>query len=173
EPVPEFYNRLLALTRMTNNGLSDMNVIDEAAKIRLNNLENILSWLLSISIKELNNEQLNKEDYDFIKNFDEYINSVINDVDEKAKKTTIVADVHTDQNPPQEVLEEATGYVRLLIAAYLLPDGRILIGAGPTMTYYEFIQPIDNRLTDEKWRQLLSTTPPEVPKWMFDYSFYE
>ena len=168
EAVPEFYNRLLALTRMTNKGLSEMNVLDESAKGRLNRLENILNRLVNLSIKELNNEELTSEDYDFIKYFGGQLEGVIADVDEKAKKTTIVADVHTDQNTGR-VLEEGVGYVRLLIAAYLLPDGRILVGAGPTMSYYEFKHPISDRLTDEKWRGLLSTNPPAEPEWTADY----
>jgi hypothetical protein len=80
-----------------------------------------------------------------------------------------VADVHTDQNTKQ-VLEEGVGYVKLLIAAYLLPDGRILMGAGPNMSYYEFKQPMKDRLTDEKWQELLSTKPPVGPEWAADFS---
>jgi len=74
EPVPEFYNRLLALTKMTNRGLSEMDVLDEMAKSRLNNLERILERLVEISKKELQNEELTKDDYDFIKNFGEELN---------------------------------------------------------------------------------------------------
>jgi hypothetical protein len=42
-----------------------------------------------------------------------------------------------------------------------LPDGRILIGAGPMMSHYEFKQPVQDRLTDEKWREMLETNPPK------------
>jgi len=156
EPVPEFYNRLLALTKMTNKGLSEMNVLDEEAKSRLNNLEGILKKLVEISKKELQNEELAKDDYNFIKNFGEELNGVIADVPSKSKKTTIIADVHTDQNTGQ-VLEEGVGYVKLIAVAYKVPDGRILIGAGPIMTYYEFKQPMSKRLTDEKWANILIT----------------
>jgi len=169
EPVPEFYNRLLALTRMTSKGLDDMEVLDNSAKYRLQNLERILERLVELSEKELENEELTKEDYDFIKNFGDELNSVIEDVDEKAKKTTIVADVHTDQNTRQ-VLEEGVGYVNLIVVAYKLPDGRILVGSGPVMTYYEFKQPMKDRLTDEKWRDILKENPPEKPKWVSNFA---
>ncbi|HID19912.1 MAG TPA: DUF3160 domain-containing protein [Methanophagales archaeon] len=173
EPVPEFYNRLLALTRMTADGLDEMNVLDDSAKYRLNSLTSILERLVDISNKELENQELTKEDYDFIKNFGESLNGVIQDVDEKAKKTTIVADVHTagpDMKSGRVVLEEGVGYVDLIVVAYKVPDGRILIGAGPVMSYYEFKQPMQERLTDEKWREMLSSKPPERPEWYSNFA---
>lgn len=168
EPVPEFYNRLLALTRMTNKGLNEMDVLDETSKSRLERLEEILERLVQISKDELENKELTQDDYDFIKNFEKQLKGVIADVEEKAQKTTIVADVHTagtDINSGRVVLEEGVGYVDLIIVAYKVPDGRILIGAGPVMTYYEFKHPMDDRLTDEKWRQTLDQNPPEKPGW--------
>ncbi len=169
EPVPEFYNRLLALTRMTNSGLTEMDVLDDSSKYRLANLESILARLVDISSKELENEELSKDDYDFIKNFGDNLDGVIADVDDKAKKTTIVADVHTDSNTEQ-VLEEGVGYVDLVVVAYKLPDGRILVGAGPVMSYYEFKHPMDDRLTDEAWRELLDSNPPERPEWTSNFA---
>jgi hypothetical protein len=168
EPVPDFYARLLALTKMTNQGLDEMGVLDSSSKSRLTELESILSRLQAISEKELENEELTEEDYEFIKNFGSQLEGVIADVDEKARKTTVVADVHTDANT-EAVLEEGVGYVDMVIVAYKLPDGRILIGAGPVMSYYEFKQPMDERLTDEKWREMLEEKPPERPDWSSTY----
>jgi hypothetical protein len=164
EPVPEFYNRLLALTRMTTAGLDDMKVLDSASKYRLESLETILERLVGMSEKELANETLTEADYEFIKNFGEKLNGVISEVDEKAKKTTIIADVHTDGNT-QQVLEEGVGYVDLVAVAYKVPDGRILVGVGPVMSYYEFKHPMAERLTDEKWRDMLGSEAQERPKW--------
>ncbi len=169
EPVPEFYNRLLALTRMTNKGLGEMDVLDSSAEGRLKNLERVLERLVELSERELGDEELEKEDYEFIKNFGEELNAVIEDVDDKAKKTTIVADVHTDTNTGQ-VLEEGVGYVNLMVVAYKVPDGRILVGAGPVMSYYEFKHPMKDRLTDEKWRDMLKENPPEKPEWVSNFA---
>jgi len=164
EPVPEFYNRLLALTRMTADGLASMDVLDEPARYRLERLETILERLVVLSEQELANEELTAADYQFIEHFGDELNGVIAEVDEKAKKTTIVADVHTEGNTGQ-VLEEGVGYVDLIVVAYKVPDGRILIGAGPVFCYYEFKQPMQNRLTDEQWRELLQAEPPARPEW--------
>ncbi|HII81646.1 MAG TPA: DUF3160 domain-containing protein [Methanosarcina sp.] len=168
EPVPDFYARLLALTKMTTQGLDEMGVLDPVSKARLNELEGILSRLQAISEKELENKELTKEDYEFVKNFGDQLEGVIADVDEKARKTTVVADVHTEGNT-ETVLEEGVGYVDMLVVAYKLPDGRILMGAGPVMSYYEFKQPMSDRLTDEKWREMLETKQPERPEWASTY----
>ncbi|AKB18297.1 MULTISPECIES: DUF3160 domain-containing protein [unclassified Methanosarcina] len=168
EPVPDFYARLLALTKMTNQGLDEMGVLDPTSKTRLTYLETIISRLQAISEKELKNEELTEEDYEFIKNFGDQLDGVIADVDEKARKTTVVADVHTDGNT-ENVLEEGVGYVDMLVVAYKLPDDRILIGAGPVFSYYEFKQPMSDRLTDEKWREMLEANPPKRPEWASTY----
>jgi len=169
EPVPEFYGRLLSLTRMTKEGLEGMGVLDRVARGRLERLEEMLVRLVDISERELRNEELSQEDYDFIRDFGEGLEDVVEGVDERGKRTTIVADVHTDQNTKQ-VLEEAIGYVRLMVVAYRVPDGRILLGAGPVMSYYEFKHPIEDRLTDEAWREMLSSSPPENPEWVPNFT---
>ena len=156
EPVAEFYARLVALARMTNRGLKDLNVLDESSLARLNSLESILSRLLDISKKELLNQELTEEDYAFIRNFGEQLESAVAGVESKGMKTTIIADVHTDQNTKQ-CLEDGTGYVNLILAAYAIPDGRIILGAGPVYSYYEFKHPMADRLTDEKWQSMLQS----------------
>jgi Protein of unknown function (DUF3160) len=168
EPVPDFYAQLLALTNMMNQGLDEMGVLDETSKARLTNLEEIISRLQTISEKELENKELTSEDYEFIKTFGDQLSGTIGDVEEKAKKTTIVADVHTDGNT-ETVLEEGVGHVEMMVIAYKLPDGRIIIGAGPVMSHYEFKQPIQDRLTDEKWREMLESNPPKRPEWTSTY----
>jgi hypothetical protein len=64
------------------------------------------------------------------------------------------------------VLEEGVGYVDLILVAYIVPDGRIIVGAGPVFSYYEFKHPMDDRLTDEKWTEMLKEDPPKKPGWV-------
>jgi hypothetical protein len=81
-----------------------------------------------------------------------------------------VADVHTDGNTLKS-LEEATGYIKSILVAYKLPDNRILIGVGPVFSYYEFKQPMAERLTDEKWKEMLkSGNYPAAPEWVKSFS---
>jgi hypothetical protein len=170
EPVPEFYARMLAMTQMTTRGLADMKVLDEKATGRLKSLEAILKQLLDISVKEVKNETLAKEEYDFIRNFADRLDSTVAGVETRGKDTTMIADVHTDTNTVQ-CLEEGVGYVRLLVVAYRMPDGGIVIGAGPTLSYYEFKQPVANRLTDEKWKEALKQGKGPAPqKWAASFA---
>ena len=165
EPVPEFYAKLMAMARMTTKGLSDMHVLDEASRARLVSLEGILGRLVDISEKELRNQGLVEGEYEFIRGFGEQLAGTVAGVGSEGMKTTIIADVHTDQNEGK-VLEEGTGYVDLLLAAYRVPDGRILIGAGPVFSYYEFKHPMADRLTDGRWREmLLHSREPDRPGW--------
>jgi len=80
-----------------------------------------------------------------------------------------VADVHTDGNT-EKVLEEGVGYIKTAVIAYRLPEGHILLGVGPTFSYYEFKQPMENRLTDENWRKILDSNPPPEPEWIKTFS---
>ncbi|UCD13537.1 MAG: DUF3160 domain-containing protein [Thermoplasmatales archaeon] len=169
EPVPEFYMRLLALTRMTRSGLTSMNVLNQTETTRLQSLETTLQRLINISKQELENQELSESDYNFIRYFGENLTGIVSGVKDQGKETTIVADVHTDTNT-NHVLEEGTGYVDLIIVAYKLPDGRIIVGAGPVFSYYEFKQPINNRLTDEQWKDMLQNgEEPERPDWISSF----
>jgi len=165
EPAPEFYARLVALTDMGVKGLGEMEVLDDQAMGRLKSLGGILARLQALSEKELDAEELTEDDYAFIRNFGESLNAVVTGADADGQKTTLIADVHTDQNT-RLVLEEGTGYLRLLLVAYKLPQGHVLVGAGPVFSYYEFKHPMKDRLTDEKWRELLqSDARPDLPEW--------
>ena len=171
EPIPEFYARMLALTSMTREGLAQLNALSNEEMSRLEDLESILSRLLDISKDELENKELTEADYEFIRSFGEQLESIVAGVEAEGKETTIVADVHTDTNPPRQVLEEGVGYVDLILVAYKLPDGRIIIGAGPVLSYYEFKHPMDDRLTDDKWKEMLEGgNAPDRPDWIA--SFY-
>jgi len=167
EPVPEFYSRLLALTRMTADGLEELEVLDEDTGRRFESLESVLEKLIEISEKELENKELTEEDKVYISKFGEMITASAS-VDEEARKTTLVADVYTEPNDGL-ILEEGTGYVDMVTVAYKLPDGRVFLAAGPVMSHYEFKQPISDRLTDEKWREILEANPPERPEWASTY----
>jgi hypothetical protein len=163
--VPEFYGRLLALTRMTREGLSDLDSLSAQATTRLVNLENILTRLIEIANKELTNQQLSDEDYQYIKGFAETLEGAVIGVEETGIKTTLVADVHT-YGLEGKVVEEGVGYVDFIVIACPRPDSSVFLAAGPVLSYYEFKHPMDDRLTDEAWRQLLdSPDRPDRPKW--------
>jgi len=151
-----------------------MKVLNDQAKFRLGQFEKTLERLLAITEKELADKELTEDDYRWIEHFGQHIESLAVPPGPKgeqpAMKTTLAADVHTDQNSRQ-VLEEATGYVDLGVFVYRQPDGRLVIGAGPVLSYYEFKHPMADRLTDEKWRELLKgDKKPAPPEWTKAYA---
>ena len=106
-----------------------------------------------------------------LRNFVQQLDSIVAGIEAEGKETTLVADVHTDTNPPMQALEEAVGYVDLILVAYKVPDGRIILGAGPTLSYYEFKQPINERLTDEQWKEMLEQKQ-QAPRPLWIDGFY-
>jgi hypothetical protein len=165
EPAPEFFARLKALATMTREGLAEMDVLDKAATGRLEAFEQILGKLVTISVKELANQALTKDEYDFIKFFGSRIKRAVSGHDVDALKTTLVADVMTDGNTGY-CLEEATGKIDWMYVVYRIPTGELGLGVGPTLSYFEFKQPRSNRLTDEQWREMLKGNPHlDRPNW--------
>lgn len=171
EPVPGFYSRMLSLTTMTKEGLAQLDALTDEERSRLESLETILDRLVKISKDELEGKELSESDYEFVRNFGQQLDSIVAGVEAEGKETTLVADVHTDTNPPMQALEEGVGYVDLILVAYKVPDGRIILGAGPTLSYYEFKQPIDERLTDEQWKEMLEQGQ-QAPRPLWIDSFY-
>lgn len=165
EPQAEFLTRLLELNRMTQAGLSDLNVLSPQANQRLSSLDELLVTTLDITGKQLASEPLSKEDKEFIMALPDRLDSAVIGVTGAGLKTTMVADVHT-HGIEEKVVEEATGKVDLIVVACTAPDGSVFLAAGPVLSYYEFKHPMSDRLTDEAWRQMLeSDNAPERPAW--------
>lgn len=165
EPAPEFFGRLLALAGMTRTGLSDMEVLSDQARERLLSFEEMLNRLIEIVTKELTNHPLSGQDRLFLNSLADDLEWIVTGIGDTGLKTTLVADVHTCGSASM-VLEEAVGKVDLIVVACPRPDGSAYLAVGPVLSYYEFKHPMEDRLTDEKWRELLdSPNKPERPAW--------
>ncbi len=162
--MPEFYTRLHALTAMTREGLASLDALDPVSERRLQTLDVALDRLAAISVQELEGRPLTAADHAFIRNVGALLDGTLTGVDDRAKTTAIVADVHTD--PYHDlVLEEGVGYTGLVVAACPAPDGSVTLAAGPVFSYYEFTVPLSGRLTDEAWQARLRQDPPDRPWW--------
>jgi hypothetical protein len=167
EPVPEFFGRLQALARMTRVGLADMQALSDTAVQRLSSLEDLLGRLVEIAGKELQNQPLSAYDTSYLAGLPTVLESLVTGVDARGISTILVTDVHTNAvESEKKVVEEAVGRVDLIVVACPAADGSIFLAAGPVLSYYEFKQPMSDRLTDEAWRQLLDQpTMPARPTW--------
>ncbi len=165
EPQAEFLTRLVELNRMTRDGLLDLDVLSNEAQHRLSSLDDLLVSALEITKKQLTHQSLSNEDTAFIKGLPGRLDRAVLGVEDAGLKTTMVADVHT-HGVEKMVVEEGTGKVDLIVVACPAADGSVFLAAGPVLSYYEFKHPMDDRLTDEAWRDMLeSENKPNRPVW--------
>jgi hypothetical protein len=165
EPMPFFWGRLLAMTRMTSQGLDDLNALTPEARSRFTELEELLQRILDIVDKQLTNIEISTEDQTYILELPSTLESTVTGMEDISLKTTLVADVHTDAGEGK-VVEEATGKIDLIIVACPTSDGKAFLALGPVLSYYEFKQPMSERLTDEAWHQMYdSPDRPDRPEW--------
>ena len=187
EPNVVLWNRLLALVKMTRDGLETRGIItkssasdgcqgmtDYKTKIycNLSYMEDTVTTLITISDKELEEKALTKEEYDFIRFFGGDLESMfMSTLDPGSSKFSalednpamLVADVATDPNG--FALEEGTGYIYNIYV--IVPvEGKLRITKGGVYSQYEFVNESTNRLTDEAWRKMLKDgNTPDMMKW--------
>ncbi len=173
EPEPYVYARLSALTRMTIEGLKERNMLSEADAESLERMEQLALKLKVISEKELAGKPLDEEEYELIRSFggqlEHFWLEAMRDigVDHPSavyeNPAALIADVATDPNG--WVLEEGTGFISHVYAVVPV-DGTLRIAKGAVYSFYEFPWPAEDRLTDEKWKNMLETgTAPGQPDW--------
>jgi len=170
EPVPDVYAELKATLQMASRALEYYDISNESLTQRFSNAESLLGTLQSIAERELAGELLSTEDADFLKGFAGHLEGaiVLGDVTTEGLETSLIADVHTDQNS-SSVLEVASGNLDYCVVIYRRADGVVEAAIGPVLSYYQFSHPMNDRLTDEAWREILVSDPPPRPEWTDSY----
>lgn len=193
EPYPLVYARFKVLAEGTASGLEHFGVLSSDAKRDLGRLQEMADTLRVISEKELKDEVLSDDEYEFIRIYggeiEHFWQEAYKDEAEDPKYMTsrefpapLVVDVATDPNG--SVLELATGNPALLTV--IVPvDGTLRIATGAVYSFYEFTQPLDQRMTDHEWRVALGIDPdddgeyhwehedlPDKPAWTESYRGY-
>ncbi len=177
EPNPYLYARLAALVDMTREGLTSRELLAQQDRESLDRLEQLALSLKTISEKELNNVPLTDAEYELIRSYggqlEHFWLEALGDtgVDHRSaiedNPAALVADVATDPNG--RVLEEATGHI-FEIYAVIPVDGSLRVARGGVYSHYEFSWPLEDRLTDEKWHDLLdSGQAPSLAGWTKTY----
>jgi len=188
EPNIETYRRLLALVQMTRSGLLDRELIastddtncqfledkSQKAYCNLEHLESVVTTLIDISKKELVEEALSEDEYDFIRSYGAELETMfMNTLDPEANRYTAVDDnpamlIADVASAPGEVLEEGTGYINYIYV--IVPvEGELRITKGAVYSQYEFKVPASGRMTNEQWREMLEQgEQPEMLKWQKD-----
>ncbi|MDF1539793.1 MAG: DUF3160 domain-containing protein [Candidatus Thorarchaeota archaeon] len=168
EPVPALYARLSSLCKMMIDGLGSRYVLDFEARNKLMTLYNTLRSMQAISEKELQGIPLNETECEKMK----HVGSILSSLEgfgTAGGRAELVVDVNTD-TPNGEVLQEATGKPMMILVAVPDENGVPFLARGAMYSYYEFIQPMSQRLTDEEWWSIINTdsTPP-MPDWVSSF----
>ena len=169
EPYPETYRRLIGLINMTINGLTQLELLPPDVNTSLTSFIELSKLFLNASIIELEGKTLDESMQEHIRNAALEVSAILSVASEKTQKAAIVADVHTDTNTEQ-VLEEGLGKFNVLVVVYADKDGNLYAVAGPVYNYFEFTQPMGQRLTDEEWREMLETSPLDPPEWTDNFA---
>lgn len=173
EPEPLVYARFAVLADQTAQGLKRYGMLDAADEENLSRLSQMADQFLTISQKELRDETLTEEEYEFIRvyggNLEHFWYETIKDTADEGgavpAPAALVVDIATDPNG--EVLEIATGNPSRIYAVVKV-DGKVKIAAGSVYTFYQFPWPMDDRLTDNRWYQVLGIEPDETGEYHYD-----
>ena len=190
EPEPVVYERFASLAKQTAQGLKKYQMLSDADEDNLAKLEELALRLQTISNKELQNETLTDEEYDLIRTYGGNIehfwydamraNANSDTIFSEEYPAALVVDIATDPNG--SVLEAATGDPSQIIVAVQV-DGKIKLASGSVYTFYQFEQPLNDRLTDTQWRVMMGieanddmeyqkTTDIKQPAWTDSYRYH-
>lgn len=162
EPEPLVYVRFESLAASTAQGLKAYGVLSAADENNLNRLSELANQLYVISNKELRDEVLTEKEYELIRSYGGNIEhfwyeTFKEEIEEEGLSgrdcpAAVVVDIATDPNGA--VLEAATGNPSDIYVVVKV-DGKIKIARGAVYSFYQFAWPMEDRLTDSKWRQMI------------------
>lgn len=162
QPEPIVYERFVTLSDMTAQGLEEYGMLSDSDAENLKRLSQMANQMLTISIKELQNEVLTEEEYTFIEcyggDIEHFWYEAVKDNSDSEYiycedfPAAIIADIATDPNGT--VLEVGTG-IPSTIYVVVQVNGKIKLASGSVYSFYQFEWPMDDRLTDSKWRQMM------------------
>ena len=168
EPRPEIYKRLAgAAGRMVEFAEARSAALPEPLPKNARAVRDLLSRLEAVSRAELEDAAIEPADAQMIGGFGDALRSALELPADFASRIAfdlkapapVVADVHT-RTP--DCLEEGVGHLWEMTAA-VGEGGQARALKGAVGSYYEFRQPIQKRLTDEEWRQMLAESKAPAP----------
>ena len=178
EPNVEFYSRIKDLLQFTVGELKKHELLTQYISL-FNRFSETVDFLLRVSEKELKNEPRTIQEYEQIRRFGALLENLSNQVKDiyphvyiEESNTPdmympVIADVHTGKSPegPILALEEGVGFADEIWVVVEI-DGRLRLMRGGVFSYYEFLHPASDRLTDEKWQKMLKdNNAPAQPDW--------
>ncbi len=173
EPNPEFFNRLYWLVVMTKENLNSREMLNPNMENKLERFESMLLFLKTCAEKELNGEDLSIEEQYTLLTYGgtlEYISSSIAEADkwylvesDTDKNMAVIADVHTANGTYLEVGVGTAAEIYVAISQ----NGKVYLTRGAVFDFFEFTS--GERLTDEKWQEIIKEAPPQRPPFTNSY----
>ncbi|WP_103071259.1 DUF3160 domain-containing protein [Aquimarina sediminis] len=183
EPNIGYWNSVIELIDLTQEVLQKNNLINSDISRITSSMRENAEFLLSASKKELSGEKLSEKEYAQIEligsTFEWLTLDVVTVEGQRAdswdnvkgpdKSVAVVADIYTangSNNPDKGILHVATGNVNDIYVIVEI-EGYLYLTKGAVFGYHEFHVPLDNRLTDEEWQEMLEKNQaPEMPAWI-------
>jgi Protein of unknown function (DUF3160) len=171
EPDPVAYARLIEAVKLMRTGLAERNLLTKSAGNLLSSETDTLTFFKRLATDELAGKPISSDDNNRLR----YIGGELEalwwrtaDVSKYAKPTdadneALVADIGSSSDG---VLELGTGRIDRIYV--IVPDdqGNFQLAGGGVYSYYEFLNPPGQRLTDKEWQGLLdSGKAPARPDW--------
>jgi len=171
EPDPVPFLRLAAVTALMRDGLAGRDLLTEETDRLLTDLEELESFFGRVAQDELAGLPISEAD-------NQRIGSIGGELEALWWRTSdqggpyggsldddaaIIADI---QRAVRSVVEIGTGRVERILVVVPDDHGGFQLAVGAVYSYYEFLQPMSDRLTDEAWRAMLDAgTQPDRPAW--------
>lgn len=181
EPNLPFWKEMESLLSLTQGMLERNGFLTDVLRERGKTLSDMVSLCRRATEKELAGRELTRDEYRDIRNIGSHLEwftlSVIDpdtvhcfwdEIKGADRYVAQVADVFTRNiiNCPKDgILYEAAGMPNDIYVVVEM-KGRYYLTRGAVYSYYEFVRPMGDRLTDEQWQDMLiQGRAPAVPEW--------
>ena len=181
EPNLPFWRKMENILQATRLILQQNDCMTDDLKGKTDQLNDYVTFLIQVTEKELRGEKLTEPEYrtlEYMGSSIEYFTLSVVDPDLHLddwslvgpdKPIAIVADIYTRNIRgcnKNGILHIATGNANNIYVVVEI-EGNLYLTRGATFSYYEFVQPLGTRLTDEEWQKMLEEKKaPAVPEWM-------
>ncbi|MBU4232441.1 MAG: DUF3160 domain-containing protein [Proteobacteria bacterium] len=173
EPNMAFWQELARLVDYTAAGFKKYGLFNKELEEygRLSSFKERINFYTSLAVKELSGTPLSEAEYEKLRSgnlsflAEPLVEGAI--LEEKEKRSGLIADIHTDAVKGQ-ILYEATGEPYFILAL-VGNEGVSRLTVGAAFNYYEFTGPLTSRYTDADWQARVYKTPPHLPLKPFWY----
>lgn len=181
EPNLPFWEEMENLLFITQQMLERNHLLTDMLRERGKTLSDMIAFCRQATEKELAGQSLTRDEYCQIKNIGSYLEwftlSIIDpetvqgswdEIKGADRYVAQVADVFSRNIvgcPKDGILYEAAGMPNDIYVVVEM-KGHYYLTRGAVYSYYEFVRPLGDRLTDEQWQDMLiKGHGPAVPEW--------